>query len=361
MKDKTQNVIYIGIMINALLFGSKMWIAYISESQTMMADAINNFADILATIIMFIGVRLALKPADRHHPYGHERFELIGGFLVSILMLYLGVDLVRSNLSNASAVGFNKYVLWIALISIGLKGLLWGLYKKSYEANKSPILVAGILDSRNDVILSTTIVLSVLAELIFSLNLDRIMGIIISIIIIIDALRMIREYMSLLIGERPDNQKIVVIERIIKAHKNVLGYHDLIIHEYGSRNGFASVHISVDSSMSLTDAHHITEKIEEAIFIQTKLQCVVHIDPVDKNDDTLNSIKSILNSMLDQEACFESYHDIRIKNKVLYIEFVVVSGCDLQDSVLFDIALSYLKETGYILELEFDRNYLLSK
>lgn len=360
MKDKKQIVIYIGFVINALLFGSKIWIAYVSGSHTMMADAVNNFSDILATIIMFVGILLALKPADKHHPYGHERYELIGGFLVAILMLYLGVDLVRSNLSTPRLVVFNINILYIAVLSIVLKGILWFVYKKSYEETKAPILVAGISDSRNDVILSLAIVLGVILQFSLSFNIDRIMGLIISIIIIVDALKMIRGYMSLLVGERPNRETIHVIERIIKAHDLVLGYHDLVIHEYGSRHGYASVHVSVDSTMSLTDAHHITESIEAAVFIQTKLQCVVHIDPFDSSDARLISVRGILNTILGIESCFESYHDIRIKDGVLYIEFVVVSGCESSDQELFELVLSYLKKTGYILELEFDRNYLLS-
>ena len=360
MKKTPEKIMYIGLAINIVLFVSKLWVSYESKSQAMIADAFNNLSDLLATIIMIVGVKLAAKPADRHHPYGHERYELIGGFLVSILMLYLGIDLIRSSLFSQSSVPTSKYLLIIVLVSIVLKSVLWFLYHQGYKETKSPILIAGSADSRNDVILSSVIGVSFLIQNQFDLSLDKYLGIFISLMISIDALKMIRGYMSQLIGERPSKENIKAIDGILKDNEEIMGYHDLVIHEYGIRNRFASVHVTVDDRLSLNEAHQIIEKIEEDIKAKTKIDCVVHVDPININDTRILKVREVLDSVIDDFKCVQSYHDLRIKDSILYIEVVVSDTCVLEDYEIIKAIEPRFKDFDYQLEIILDRNYLLS-
>lgn len=328
MKERNQGVItsFVGMIANFGLFVSKLVIAKLFNSVAIMADSMNNLSDLLSSTIAFFGFNIASKPADNEHPFGHERFEYISGFLMSIIMIYIGLDLLRTSFGviiNPQTLVLDNLMVFIMLLSIAVKGFLYFYYYYKNRTVKSNVLVAVAKDSGNDVIINIAILLSFLIKYMFNIELDGYIGLIIALFIIISSLVMLKGFMDDLIGIRPSQDLINQVSKIVDANDSVFSYHDLLIHEYGDHTYYGTIHIEVDQRMSLTKAHHVADVIESEVLKVTKVNLVVHIDPIDLVSDEIKAVHELVKQSLFRLDDRYRFHDFRIHENILEFDLVI--------------------------------------
>lgn len=354
----------VGIIVNLALFIMKIIIGISSKSSAIVADAINNLSDFLSSTITVLGFRLSNLPADREHPFGHARFELISGFIISIIMLYLGIDTLRQSVVgffNPKTVTITKSLFIILFLSIIFKIFLYFYYKKKYLETQSEVMIANAQDSVNDVLITTSILIGFFINLKFKINLDSVLGLIIAGVIIYSSIEMIRSFVHDLLGARPDESLIDGISAILESDNNIIGFHDLIIHNYGLDQYYATVHVEVDADLSLLAAHDIVDHLEYQIQKKYEMDMVIHLDPLDTNDPKLRMIKKDTKRLLKQIHPELEYHDLRLFHHKLIFDVVVPESVGMNDDELKSKIKAIFRENGYgyKLSITFDRNYLL--
>lgn len=320
-----------GIITNLILFGIKFLIGMMSRSLTIIADAFNNLSDFGSCFVTILGFKLASKPADKEHPYGHARYEYITGIIVSISILIIGVIMAKSSIDkmlDPEPILATTITYIILVISILGKLVQMLVYKDFAKNIDSPTLRATALDARNDIITTSSVLISTIVMAKFNLSIDCYTGLAVSIFIIVTAVRSLRETVDPLLGTPADIEVVNEIKKIILSHKEVIGIHDLLIHSYGNGNDFATVHAEVPAYMSLLDSHHLADEIEMEIQEKLKLGLTIHIDPVFIDNAKVNNLKVKVKIILDEFDDTLQIHDFRIfssdKSKIMNIAFDVI-------------------------------------
>lgn len=320
-----------GIITNLILFGIKFLIGMMSRSLTIIADAFNNLSDFGSCFVTILGFKLASKPADKEHPYGHARYEYITGIIVSISILIIGVIMAKSSIDkmlDPEPILVTTITYIILVISILGKLIQMLVYKDFAKNIDSPTLRATALDARNDIITTSSVLISTIVMAKFNLSIDCYTGLVVSIFIIVTAVRSLRETVDPLLGTPADIEVVNEIKKIILSHKEVIGIHDLLIHSYGNGNDFATVHAEVPAYMSLLDSHHLADEIEMEIQEKLKLGLTIHIDPVFIDNAKVNNLKVKVKIILDEFDDTLQIHDFRIfssdKSKIMNIAFDVI-------------------------------------
>lgn len=354
----------VGIVCNLILFTSKLVIGTLSHSFAILADAINNLSDSLSSIITIIGFKIAAKPADKEHPYGHERFEYISGFVISIIMLYLGVDIIKSSVKDIldpQPMQISKAMIAVLLFSIIVKAGMSVYYRKKAKEADSEVLVANAQDSRNDVLITGTILIGVFIQYFFNFRVDTYLGIMIAIFIIYSSIMMVREFMNELLGNRPDKETLAIIKAILCQNTKIEGYHDLMVHNYGKFHVYGVVHVEVDAKLSLIEAHDIIDAIEREIKEATRIDIVIHLDPLDMDSPEILRIQRVIKQYLVEfcEGC--KFHDLRIINDVLIFDVVLSESLKHKPEQIKDEIIAYLRSEGisYELEITMDTDQLI--
>lgn len=352
----------VGIIANLLLFIMKMTVGLSSKSAAIIGDAINSLSDFLSSVITVFGFKVAQMPPDHEHPYGHARFELISGFVISIIMLYLGVDLLRESVMqivNPTSMIVSRFMFGILIISIFIKIALLVFYKNTYREVSSELILANIKDSQNDIVITSSIVVAMLIQTIYGYRIDAYLAVLISFLIIYSSYKMLREFIRELLGSRPSDRLIEGIQNILDEEQNIMGYHDLIIHSYGVDRHYATVHVEVDEKTSLADAHHVIDTIENKVEIALEVDLVIHLDPLDLDNPLLIELnEKVLQALIKVHEDL-TYHDLRLFHNNLIFDVVVKESINLTDQQLLELIGDKLKDEPYKLKLTFDRNYLL--
>lgn len=319
----------IGVISNLILVSIKFVVGIISNSISLIGDAINNLGDTMSSFINIFTFKINNKPADKEHPYGHRRSEYIGGFLISVLIIVVGVELLTSSIEkiiNPSHTIISWWVLLVLLVNLILKTFMAILYKDSAKKISSLSLKAGYKDSLNDILTTIIIVIGLYTSHYFNFDIDGYLGCALSIMIIVSGAKLIKESMDKLMGESLDSATIDIIVKDIIDNYDIVDVHDVLTHQYGQGRVFMTLHAEMDSNYSLIDAHEIVDKIERNIKNKYKIDLLIHIDPIDFNNDELNRIKKIVNSILYDIDTNLSSHDIRIslgEEKRLYFDLVM--------------------------------------
>lgn len=367
MKNRSQIGIragIIGILVNITLFIIKIVIGLSTGSNAIIADAFNNLSDSMNSLITMVGFIMAAKPADKEHPYGHGRIELIGGFLMSIIMLYIGFDVLQSSVTslwNQDVVVYDTLAYVIMFISITLKLFLYFYYKLSNRKVNSDVLTAGAQDSLNDVMISIGILIGILIQSIFHINyMDGLIGILISAVILFSSLKLIKGFVDDLIGPRPDTELIEDIVTIINQY-DVLGFHDLMIHNYGNERIYASVHIELPSSLTLIKAHDLVDCIERDVKKNYNIDLLIHLDPVNLDDDVVLKYQPIIEEILMQIHPNLKYHDMRYIHDQLMFDISIGDDVQYTDSEMRIRIETQLQKKGCDIhtQIQFDRNPLI--
>lgn len=325
----------LGISFNLLLFVMKLVAGILSNSISVIGDAINNLTDMGSSIISFFGFKISSKPADKDHPYGHQRVEYITGLIISVIIIVVGVQLFSSSITKIFSNDIVKYTnitLIVLVFSILIKlYLAINNFSISKKTNSITLKAAG-KDSLNDVISTTLILISAIIAIKFNLNIDGYMGVFVSIFIFYSGVSLIKETVSPLIGEKVDSEKIKeIIDEILKE-EIVIGVHDLMCHSYGPNNIFMSIHVEVDASLDIIYIHEVIDNIEFKIKDKFKVHLVIHMDPINLNCDLTNSYKEIISKELNNISKLLTFHDFRavVANTHINLIFDIVRPIDLK-------------------------------
>lgn len=322
-----------GIISNLVLFIMKFTIGLLTGSVSIVGDSVNNVSDMGSSVVTLIGFKMSNAPADKEHPYGHERIEYIAGLIVSIIILVVGFQLLMQSItaikdntkSELSIVAF--IILGISIIIKLLQGLF---YKQIGKKINSVALEATAADSINDVVSTSVILIGSLIIYFFPnipFSLDGVLGILVAIFILISGIKMVKETVDPLIGVTPDHEYIQNILNDIKKYKVVLGVHDVRCHMYGPTKSFMTLHVEVDSSKYLLLIHDEIDNIEREIGNKYQLELTIHMDPIDINDKYSLELKAKLTILMDELNLH--FHDFRI-----------VKG-DSHTNVLFDVVVPF--------------------
>lgn len=304
-----------GIVCNALLSAGKLIIGTISGSVSITADAMNNLTDAASAIVTLIGFKLAEKPADKDHPYGHARYEYLSGLAVAALILIIGFELGKTSLEkvlNPSPVAFSVPLVVVLVGSILVK--LWlALFNTSLGKHiGSGTLLATAADSRNDVISTGAVLLAALVERFTGLQVDGYMGLAVSAFILYSGITLGKETISPLLGESGSPELRKTITDVVGAEPRVLGYHDLMVHDYGPGQRFASMHVEMDQAEDPLACHELIDDLERLCLEKYNVHLVIHYDPVVIGDAEMERLRSCI---LQAMAGFDSrltLHDLRM-------------------------------------------------
>lgn len=305
----------VGIIINIILFSIKFVVGILSNSLAVTADAFNNLSDVFSSVVTIIGFKLASKPADDDHPYGHGRIEYISALIVSVLVILVGFSFVKSSISriiNPVSINFQWIPTLLILISISFK--LWLSRFNSYLAKliNSSALKASSVDALSDCFTSGTVVISLILSKWISFPIDGIMGLIVAIFILYSGFQLSKETLNTLLGEKPSNELVTSIESEVLSYPNILGVHDLLIHSYGPNKYLASIHAEVPSTLTLVEVHDIIDKAEKEISTKLNVHLVIHMDPINLNYKEISVTKDIILDILKSFPCVTEMTDLRL-------------------------------------------------
>lgn len=359
----------IGIVSNLLLFIIKVIAGYTARSISIMADAVNSLSDGVSSLLTILGFHWASKPADKEHPYGHQRAEYISGFIVAIIIIFIGFQFLIQSITkiiNPTAVLLSPLVFWILIISVLFKLIQGWIYHHLALAIQSNALVALRKDSFNDVLMTSAIVLSVLLENWTGWHLDGYVGSLIAVYIIYSGVQSIQASISDLLGERPHTELTRQMIAILKRYPQVLDYHDLDVHKYGPETFHASIHLEVDAKMSLVDAHRLSSKVERDFADELNVKLVSHVDPIQFDDSEVNDLHYKIKKLLRSYNEDYRFHDLHLLDReteqpriifdVVVPEDETLNNEELYGKIAKDIH-AFMPDAK--IEIDFDRVYLL--
>ena len=315
----------VGIFSNLFLFVIEFMIGTIVHSVSIQADGVNNLTDAGSNSISILSFHLANKPADKDHPFGHERTETIASLFVGILILVLGFETAKESISKVihpGSIDFRIASVIILLISIIVKFWMYAYNKKLSKTYDSSLLEATALDSISDVCGTTAVLVSTLLSPVLHFNLDGYMGIVVSGIILYGAYGLLRDMINSLIGEAPDPELVHNIVDRIMAHPAILGVHDMMLHNYGPNKIFASAHVEVDSSKDIFETHDHIDNIEREVKENMNIDLVLHMDPVKVNDPETELYRAKVVKAIHQIDPKWGFHDFRIVSGPTHVNLV---------------------------------------
>ena len=326
----------VGIVCNILLFAFKLLVGTLTSSVSITADAMNNLSDASGSIVTFIGFRVADKPADAHHPYGHARAEYLSGLGVAALILVIGIELVKTSVAkifHPTPVAFTAVAAVVLIASIGVK--FWmNLFNRGLAKRiDSTALMATAADSRNDCITTGAVLIAALVEKLTHLPVDGWIGLGVALFILYSGLNLAKDTISPLLGENADSELREKIVDYIVAQPKVLGYHDLMVHDYGPGQRFASLHVEMDCREDPLDCHELIDDMERECLRSHNVHLVIHYDPVVIDDPVLTALKRRVLCLLQAKDSRLSLHDFRMVpgKKHMNLVFDVALPRDLKD------------------------------
>lgn len=354
----------VGIILNLFLAFGKIIVGKVAISMSITADGLNNLSDAISSVVTFIGFKLAEKPADREHPYGHARFEYLAGLTVSAMILVIGFELAKSSVEkiiNPTCIEFSKLTAIALSVSIAVKLSMSIFYSKMGRKINSTVLFAAAQDSRNDTFTTTVILIGAFIEYFFKIQIDGFMGIIVSLFILYGGLELAKKTVSPLIGEGTNPILREQLTDYIMQNHNILGCHDLMVHDYGPGRIYASIHVEMDENENVVESHEIIDAIERACLDKFGIHLVIHYDPIDTQDFELNKMRNFISVILKITDKRMSVHDFRMNESesVTTLTFDVVIPSELQvkkESIKESLeeALNSISDSKYKTNITFD-------
>ena len=357
----------VGIISNVFLFAVKLVAGIVYNSIAITADAINNILDAASSVVTMIGFKISGKPADKEHPYGHARAEYITGFIVSVIIILLGLELIKNSLKKIfkpDPINFSYLTVIILVIAIAIKFWQSRFNKKLGRRIDSTALMATGQDSMNDVISTSAVLAGTLLAHFTGIQVDGYMGVGVAVFIIYSGYRLVTETLNPLLGLAPDPDLVKSLEKKILSYPQILGLHDLEVHCYGSNKKYASVHVEVSAKEDFMESHDIIDKIERDVKKELNINLVIHMDPVVTDDELTNDLKQKVNDILKNIDETLSMHDFRVmagKTHCKLIFDVVLpsrysdKGDEIRDRIQKEI---YKIDPSYHAVITLDRNYI---
>ena len=305
----------VGILVNILLSIAKLIIGSISHSISIPGDALNNLSDAASSAISLLGFRISSKPADEKHPYGHGRLEYLCGLAVAVIIMFMGLELIKSSAAKIFSPEKPEFSLVaIAVLVISILGKLWlALFnRKIGKAINSDTVDAVVKDSLSDIAATTASILSLILSQYFSLPFDGIFGVIVSLFVLWAGIGVFRNTSSSLLGQQPEPETVKMIEEKILSYEGVYGVHDLIVHDYGPGRCFVTAHAEVPSDTDIMVSHDLMDVIEQDFKRDTSYVLTLHMDPVVMDDEKTNNAKEMIAQIIAEIHPSLSFHDFRM-------------------------------------------------
>lgn len=341
----------VGLICNVILCAAKIAVGVLSKSMAILADGLNNFTDAGSSVVSMLGFRWANKPADKEHPFGHARYEYITGLIIAFIVLFLGFELIVSSVEKITAgekTVATVIMMAVLAFSVVVKFGMFFYYRSVSRKIGSGSLKAAGADSLNDCISTIAILVCTVITYFTGVELDGYVGIAVALFIVFNGIKLIKETMSPLLGEKPSPSLVKKISEEICAYDGVKGIHDLIVHNYGPGRYFASVHVEVDARTDVLESHELADTIERE-FLEKGINLVIHMDPVIVDDERVNALKQIAVDALKNIDESLTLHDFRVvwgeNRKNLIFDVVVPYGFRLTDKELTDSLDEKIKET----------------
>ena len=360
----------LGIIVNSVLCVIKIVLGLAIHSIAVVADGAHDMADSVAALITLIGARIARKPADKDHPYGHARVEYLCSLVVSAIVLIVGAELLKNSIDkciNPQPTDFSWLMVGFMLFAIILKGsqALFTIATGKH-INSLPVIAAGT-DNRNDVITSILILIGMLVHHFTGFDPDGYLGIVMSLFILYSGFTLIRQTVDQLLGARPDPEMVKEMEEIIESHPVVLGVHDLVIHNYGPGRTYATFHAEVDADSDIVELHDALDHIEREIEEKMGINVTCHMDPVFSDDPVRKELEKTIGSVLKERAEVKGFHDLRIvhdEDRIkVSLDVEIVPGKEFSGGEISGKLAEAIRSMNGDLEMDinFDQAYTVTK
>ena len=354
----------VGILANALLFAGKLTVGTVAGSVAITADALNNLSDAASSAVTLLAFRLAEKPADEHHPYGHARYEYLSALAVAMMILIIGFELAKSSVAKILSpveLRFSWATVLVLVMSIALKLGLWLMNSRLGRAIRSDAILAAGADSRNDCLATGAVLLSTLVSRFFGVNIDGWAGLGVAVFILFSGWAMARETISPLLGENASPELQEKIVEALRGSDKILGWHDLMVHDYGPGQRFASVHVEMDKNEDPLLCHTIIDGIERRCLEEHRVHLVIHYDPIVTDDAELNELRRQVTLMLRSMDEGISIHDFRLHRLEEQTNLIFdmtrprsMAGREAQIKRQLDTAINLHSKTVYYTVITFD-------
>lgn len=305
----------VGICCNIILFAAKLFIGFMAGSISVMADAFNNLSDAASSIVGFVGVKMAEKPADADHPFGHGRIEYIAAFVVAFFVIQVGFELFKTSVGkirNPEEMAFSWIAVFVLLMSVGVK--LWlALFNRTLGKRvNSTVMMATSADALGDVVATSATILSILIFGVFHVNIDGLIGILVSIAVMLAGIGIAKDTLEPLIGAPIDPAVYKEITAFVESYEGIIGTHDLIVHNYGPSRSMASIHAEVASEEDVRDSHELIDTIERDCMKKLNIFLVIHMDPVETKNERVSEYRDMLSGVLEHIDSRLHFHDFRV-------------------------------------------------
>lgn len=356
----------VGILVNLILSGAKIFVGIYSGAISIIADALNNLSDAGSSIIMLIGFKAAARPADSEHPFGHGRAEYLAGFFISAAMIFVGLEFLTTSIKKIfqpEILSVDNFTIIALALSVLTKIFLGFFYKYAGKKINSETIQTAAVDSFSDCIATAVVILSAVLYKNFNLNIDGIAGAFVSILILYGGFDTLKNILNPLLGEKPTDDFIDKIKKIVANFPEILGIHDIIIHSYGAKNFFVSLHIELPADMKFLDAHEISDKIERKLKSDLNIFATIHIDPTVIDDAEFDNLINLSKNILTDIDGNLSLHDFRIvpykSGKKLIFDVDVPEKFFMNDREIRRKFLRKLLELypNYRASIQFDHQY----
>lgn len=305
----------VGILVNALLAAAKFLMGILSGSLAVTADAVNNLSDAGGSVVALVTTRMAQKPVDQDHPFGHGRMEYLGSLAVGVIIVLMAVGLLRDGITailEPQRLDVTVVVGVVLILSVLLKGWLYLFYRKVGRLTDNGTLLAASKDSLSDCIATSAVVISMVLQEIFGWLIDGWIGVIVALIVLKAGYEVCRDTVDSLLGGKPDPEKIRRIKELMLSYDGILGVHDLVLHDYGPGRCIASAHAEVGVDGNILEIHEMIDAAERHIAREMNMPICIHMDPIVTGDAETNELKAKLEDFLTRTDPSLSLHDFRI-------------------------------------------------
>lgn len=358
-----------GILLNLLLFAGKFIAGQLSGSIAITADAFNNLSDAGSSVITLVGFRFAGRKPDPDHPFGHGRIEYISGLLVSILILMMAFELIKSSVGkilNPEPVEFSIVIVVILVASIFVK-LYMAMYNRKYGKKiDSAAMVATATDSLSDCISTVVVLASTLIAHFAGIMIDGWCGLLVGIFVLIAGYKSVKETLSPLLGQPPEAEFVERIKKIVNSHEQILGIHDLVVHDYGPGRRMISLHAEVDADSNILETHDLIDNIEVQLRRELDCEAVIHMDPIVNNEETIALRKMVTDIVAEIDPQLH-IHDFRtvpgVTHTNLIFDVVAPFGYGLSDDDLKSAIFAGVQKqrSDCFTVIQIDKDYISGK
>ena len=336
----------VGIIFNLILAIGKYTVGYLFGAISLMADGINNLSDAGSQIISFISFKMAAKPADRDHPFGHARIEYVASMIVSFLILHVSVDLLTESINKILDPEITTTFSWIMIIVLGVSVIvkLWLCYFNRKLADKinSSVMKATAADSLSDAIATSAVLVAMLVLKFTGFDADAYMGIAVAVVIFIAGIKILNETKNAILGESADPEVVENVKRIVAEFPDALGIHDMVVHSYGPGQTIVTLHIEVDGDKSVFDSHDMIDMIERRLNQELSIQSNIHMDPIVTNDEEVSHMREVVRGLVKEIDERLDIHDFRFVRGITHTNLIFdistpfelkMSDADLQKEI----------------------------